>query len=380
MTKTTSFFWLILGAIVVSSGCGSGEAAESAANESAASVEVVVVTTHAFGTRLEIPANVLPMKQVQIIPRVPGVIEDVLVDEGEWVEEGQILARLEQRDYHLAVRQAQANLASARANAKLAGIMSRSASTQHGRMESLLENGAVAQSKAEQAQDGLLMSQAKSDAAQAQVAQAQVGLDAARIKLAYTVVEAPYAGLVIKRMMDAGEIAGAMPPGILMILADTKRMKVEGSINELDLVRIKAGALAAVRVDALGGEEIAGTVELVSPMVDPRTRTAGVRVVLDNADGRLETGMSAEIVLDLGRREAPAIPGDAVIRSGAGRGGEVFVVAQGKAQRRQIRLGLREGELVEVVEGLSPGEQVVRSGWGALTAGQPVVVATEGAE
>jgi HlyD family secretion protein len=359
-------------------GCGSGEAAESSSSATAAQPVVVEghrVARSSFGTTIEVSANVLPLKQVNVLPRVPGVIEEVLVDEGDWVEEGQVLARLEQRDYQLAVREAAANLVASRANAKLAAIQADSASTQHDRMKSLLETDAIALSKAEKAADGLKMSQAQRDAAQAQVQQAQVGLEAARIKLSDTVIEAPYAGLVIKRFMDAGEIAGAMPPGIVLILADVTRMKVEGSVNELDVHRVKAGMPVKVRVDALDHAELPGTLQLVTPMVDPQTRTAGIRVVLDNADRRLEVGMSAEIVLDLGQRDVVAVPVEALLRSGTSDRADVFVVRDDQVQRREVVLGERRDDLVEVVEGLAEGDLVVRSGATALVNGQRVTLA-----
>ncbi len=265
--------FLVFGALsLATGGCSSGEAAEprrGASEPPPARVEVHRAAEHAFGATIEVPANVLPMKQVKIIPRVPGVIEEVLVEEGDWVEEGQVLARLEGRDYQLAVRAARADLAAARANAKMAAIMAESASTQRSRMESLLETEAIPQSKMEQADDGQRLSQAKREAALAQVQQAQVGLDVARTKLADTEIRAPYTGLVISRLMDAGEIAGAMPPGVLLILADARRMKVEGSVGELELSRVRSGSRAEVRIGALGGEAIEGRVELISPMVDP---------------------------------------------------------------------------------------------------------------
>lgn len=361
--------------------CGSGEAAETAVAERGSQpvlVEVFQVGNQAVASTVEILANVLPRKQVKIIPRVPGVIESVLVEEGQRVTEGQVIATLEKRDYLLAVRQAQANLQSARANARLAKIMADSASTQAERMKVLHRTDAISRSKLDQSSDGELMGAARADAAVAQVRQAQVGLDAARIKLADTEIVAPYAGLVVKRLMDEGEICGMMPPGIIMIVADVDWMKIEGSVGEMDLRVLEEGMAATVRVDALGGEEIQGTIELISPMVDPRTRTAGVRVVVENSGHRLEMGMSAEISIDLGHRDIIAVPADAVIRSSGTDRTEVFVVdRENKARRREIRLGERRGEMFDVVEGLSVGERVVRSGHSSLDDGRPVVLAEE---
>ncbi len=197
--------------------CSAGEAAETSSEgtnpgSQSVIVEVFEVASQAVVSTIEVPANVLPMKQVKVVPRVPGVIDKVHVEEGDRVVDGQVLANLEKRDYLLAVRQAQANLQSARANARLAKIMAASASTQHERMKVLHRTDAISRNKMDQASDGSLMGAAKRDAAVAQVQQAQVGLDAARIKLADTEIQAPYDGLVVKRLMDEGEICGMMPP------------------------------------------------------------------------------------------------------------------------------------------------------------------------
>jgi membrane fusion protein, multidrug efflux system len=113
----------------------------------------------------------------------------------------------------------------------------------------------------------------------------------------------------------------------------------------------------------------------MEPVVDPRTRTAMVRVVLPNADGRLQPGMSARVVLDLGQGEAPAVPDDAVIKSELGSArGEVIVVKEGRAHRREIVLGQRVGNVLEIRKGLEAGEPIVRGGQERLQEGQAVQV------
>ena len=97
--------------------------------------------------------------------------------------------------------------------------------------------------------------------------------------------------------------------------------------------------------------------------------------MVDNPDHRLAVGMSAQIIIDLGRTETVAVPGDVLIRSGSSNQAEVLVVQDGRVHRREVRLGTRLGELVEITEGLNEGELVVRSGGAGLTDGQQVTLA-----
>jgi HlyD family secretion protein len=128
-------------------------------------------------------------------------------------------------------------------------------------------------------------------------------------------------------------------------------------------------------VDALGKAPIEATVDRVEPIVDPKSRTAGVRVVLENEDGKLQPGMSARMTLDLGVRKTVAVPDDVVIRSEIeSETGIIFVVENNRSSRRKVRLGPREGQLREIIEGLKAEETVVRGGQEKLEDGQKVTV------
>lgn len=362
----------------LSSGCdGQADAANSTSStdEPALPVELYQVAEETFNERVTLSANILPKRQVKIVPRVPGRIAEILAEAGDRVEEGQIVARLEQRDYLLGVKQARAQLAAARANAALARVGRSSAATIQKRMESLHESKAISGSELEKVVDGHKMGIARASAAEAQEQLALVGLEAARTKLADTVLRAPFAGRVVKRLLDEGDLCGVMPPGVIMLIADDSQMKAIGDVSELQLRRIRHEMPASVHVDALPAESISGTVDLVSPMVDPATRTASVQILIPN-DGRLEMGMSAEIELDLGSRSSPAIPDDCLTRGSDRSTATVYVVVDDRVRRRNIRLGGRQGALVEVVEGLRVGERVVRGQHSSLRDGQRVTVSS----
>lgn len=362
----------------IGAGCDreAGAAAPASEENRPHPVEVYDVGEHSFREVVSISANILPKRQVKILPRVPGRLAKVLVEEGDAVEEGQVVAQLDRRDYLLNVKQAQAQAAAARANADAAAVGVDSASTAQARMKSLHETKAISQSEMDKVDDGYRMGLAKHTAAQAQTQLALVGLESARTKLADTVLRAPFSGLVVKRLLEEGELCGIMPPGIVMIIADVAQMKVIGSVGELHVARIKTGMPAKVVVDALPGEVFRGNVEIVSPMVDPMTRTATVHITVPNDDGRLEMGMAAEIEIDLGERRAIAVPQDVLAGRGADReNATVFVVdAEGIARQLDISIGARQGSLVEVREGLEKGARVIRSGRSSLSDGDRVAI------
>ncbi len=339
-------------------------------------VEVVDAERRSFEGSVEAQANVLPLRQEALVPRVPGRIEHIAVEEGDRVEEGQEVARLDQRDYRLALREADANLAAARANARLAAIGVESATTRQGRMKALADAGAIAATEMDKVVDGRRMGEAQSSAAEAQVQLAEVGLAAARTKIADTVLHAPFAGVVIKRLLDEGSFCGMSPEtAAVMVVADLSVVKVQGSVGERELHLVRRDLPARVTVDARPGEVFEGVVEVVSPMVDPRSRTASVTVRVDNPEGRLQPGMAARLEVSLGAREAIALPHEALVRAGEGEAAEVFVVdREGRARRREVRVGARHGAHVEIVEGLEPGERVVRSNQALLTDGDLLAV------
>jgi membrane fusion protein (multidrug efflux system) len=361
-------------------GCREGEAeatSETDEPERVASVEVVEVARHPFQRTLKVSANVVPQRTVGVVGKVPGTIEAMLVDEGDRVDEGQVLVRLDQRDYLLGLRQAQAQVVAAKASTALAAIGVESAETQKQRMESLRESNAIAESELEKVTDGYRMGVAKQSAAQAQLQLAKVGVSAAKTKLSDTVIRAPFAGVVLERSMDQGAHYHPSSRRPLLLLAEDHLMRIEGSVGERDLEHIRAGMTASVHVDALSGSPISGVVEIVSPVVDPRTRTAKVRVTLENPEGRLGTGMSARIVLDLGAEEVLALPDDALRRLGSGSRAEVFVVEGGRALRREVEVGARLGDRVEIVRGLVEGQVVARSGHATLEDGDAVTIFRE---
>jgi len=177
--------------------------------------------------------------------------------------------------------------------------------------------------------------------------------------LDYVPIAAPRSGTVVSKNIVEGTAhrAGAT----LLRIADLSRVWIEAEVYEADLSLVTPGMLATISFPYLRDVEIEGVVDYVYPYLDEQSRTARVRVVLDNPDGLLKPEMYAEVALDAELGERLVVPVESVIFAGARR--VVFEdLGNGRLAPRVIRTGFRAGELIEVVEGLEAGARVVASG------------------
>jgi Cu(I)/Ag(I) efflux system membrane fusion protein len=172
------------------------------------------------------------------------------------------------------------------------------------------------------------------------------------------VVRSPISGTVLEKKVVQGQYVTEGQD--LYLLADLSSLWLSAKVYEQELGGIKVGQLAVARFAAFPGREFRGRIRFIDPVLDPATRTAGVRIELPNPGGLLKPGMFAntELRVDLGR--GLAIPKSAVLDTGVRQ--VVYVqVSPGHFAGREVRLGQAAGDLVQVVEGLREGEQVVTS-------------------
>ncbi len=330
--------------------------------------------------RVTVSGNILPNRKVTVSPKLPGTIVRITKDEGDPVTMGEdglgeVLVELDPVDIALAVKQAEAGVATAKAAVGQAKTALDSADTAYSRAKNLFERKALAEAEFEKAEMGRDMAAAGLATARANAAMAEVGLETARTKLSQLVVRAPMAGTVLKRLVDEGEEARAMPPTIVMVIGETHPVRVEGGVSELELRHLSQGMSVGVHVDAWPGRVFEGKLDRIGAMVDPMARTIPVRILIPNPDGKLRPGMAARIEIEVEKTRGLAIPRSALLSSEAEEG-RLFVVAGGEARQRTVRLGPVFGDLVEVREGLEAGETVVSVGQAKLKAGDKVVIDT----
>ncbi len=342
-------------------GCG-GDDTTPAVDPPVAAIPVEVATAElrTIPVSSRASGSVEPLRRVNPGTKILGRIEQVLVREGDRVDPGQLLARLESRDLEAA--RAQAAAALDRATAELAN-----ARVHDQRMADLHGRGSVTDKAREDAATGF-------EVAQAAVAQAEANLVAARVALSYAEVVSPISGWVAARHVEAGDMTA--PGASLFIVEDSSRVKIEAHVPEAEVVGLAEGDVA--RVEILS-HRMTATLDRIVPAGDPASRTFLVQILLDNPEGVFKSGMFARVSFEHGERQALLVPATAVVRRGQLEGLYVTSDDGGRARLRWVKTGRPVGDLegealVEILSGLEEGERVVVAPPSGLTDGATVKV------
>lgn len=353
---------------VLTGQAGDEAAAEEAeAPSSMAQVEAVVARRTDFPLRTQASGHLQPWQRASLHAEASGQVRELTVQEGDRVSEGGLLARLENQEEKIALKEARAELLEAQAEYRAKYEGEGPALAVSGDSTSVSVEGERRATQA--AVSGLT-------AARQAVAQARLNLERTRIT-------APFAGRVAD--LRGGGEDGTISEGqyvssgqeICTLLQD-RRMKVEVSVLESDLVHVEEGASARVHVPALGPRADStalfdGTVSAVNPQVDPKAGTGRAVVAIPNPERRLVSGLYANAWLETERLEGRVVvPQDAVlVRQGRDL---VFVIEGGRAQWTYVELGARSGERVEITKGVAPGDTIAVDGHFALAHDAPVRV------
>lgn len=303
------------------------------AQTDAGSTGVVITEARikSFPLSAEALGNARANEAVDIRPEITAAITSIEFEEGEPVEQGEVLVRLESSE-------PLADLAAARA----ALVDSES---QYRRSRELYETRVVSESELEQLE-------ARRDADQAAVNAAQSRLD-------HTVIRAPFAGQLGLRRVSLGSIVG--PNTVITTLDDTSRIKLDFDVPEVFLSRLVTGLAVVARSAAWPDMAFEGVVTSVDTRVDPVSRTITVRALLPNEEGRLRPGMFLTVTLLKDDVVALMIPEQAIVPERSKQ--FVFVVGEGNVvERREVRSGRRRPGEVEILDGLAEGERVIIEG------------------
>jgi membrane fusion protein (multidrug efflux system) len=331
------------------SGCESSDASQKAdaakSAESAIPVEIAVparkelLATYSGTATLEAEAD------AEVIAKVQGEVLKLIVEEGDRVAAGQLLASLDGRQLRLEVAKSAAELAKLERDYR--------------RQVELNQKGLVAAGTFESLRYDLDALRAKHDLA--------------TLQLSYTEIRAPFAGIVSARQVRLGQTV--QPNTALFRITDPSPLKAHVFVPERELKRLKPGQTAAVQVDAVPGRTFIAKVSLVSPTIDTRTATFKTTVEIADPNSELRPGMFARIGIVFERKQqALQIPRVALVETDGER--SVFVVQNGVARQKSVDTGLADAGNVEITEGLAGDEQVVIVGQGGLKDGNKVRVVT----
>ena len=335
--------------LALAAGCSNGKAREKDDGNAETTTVPVEVQPLRRAAMVAVYSGTAPIEahdEAEVVAKVGGEVRQLLVEEGDMVVAGQVLARLDGDRLRLDLAEIEANL--------------RKLERDYKRQLELSQRGLVAKGTAENAKYDL-------DALKA-------SYDSARLELGYTEIRAPIAGVVSARYIKVGNTISPNDPAFRVTNLDPLVAYVH--IPEKEYRKLAPGQSAEVVVDALGGERFTGLISRVSPTVDPKTGTFRARIEVPDSTRRLKPGMFARVNIVYERHEnALQLPRTSIVDADGGQ--SVFVVVKDKAEQRSIRTGLANNGWVEVLEGLQGDERVVVVGQAGLKTGTAVKVVDE---
>ncbi len=357
-------------------------AAAGATTPALPAISVTEVASMRLSERIIASGLIAAVEEVQVAPLIEGQpLESLLVDVGDMVTEGQVLAVLSRTTLELQKSEAEASLAAARATIAQAEAQLVEAQSAAAEADRVAERTAKLRESGTVPQATLDTVSANQTAANARVTVARQGLESARAQLALTEarlknvelmlsrteVKAPVAGKVIARNARIGAIATAAGQPMFVIARDAA-LELRADVAEADLMRLAPGQKARLRAIGMTGT-LEGTVRLVEPTIDPLTRLGRARIQVDQA-GDLRSGMFVEAEILAAERETLAVPVTAI---GSGpEGSSVMRVKDGVVERVPVTTGIRDGGMVEVIGSLAAGDQVVLKAGAFVRAGDRI--------
>jgi RND family efflux transporter MFP subunit len=337
MSMNTKTLTILLGVGLLTAACGGHEEERAApAATTSAPGRVVAVADTTIDATLDAAGVAQPIAQATLGTKLMGTVTEVLVREGDQVAAGQPLVRIDARD--LAAKRSQVGAGVAEADAVL-----RDAETQTARIRALYADSAATRAQLDAAETGLAR-------ARAAVRQASAGAAELEAVADYSIVRAPFAGVVTRRFVDPG--AFAAPGAPLVAVQDGRRLRITATVSPEAARLLRRGATVVATIESF---RTTATVEGVVPSAAGNVYT--VNAIVENASATMLPGSAATLSLPQGARRAVLVPAAAIRREGDLTG----VTVRGPAgdELRWVRLGATAGDGVEVLAGLKPGDRIV---------------------
>jgi len=349
--------------------------------------------------RVTATGKIQPKTQVEISADVSAKIIKLPIVEGQWVNKGAFLVGLAQERYVAAVENAEAGVSSAQANAALVSENRSRAENEYKRSKQLLESKVESQASFEAKQAEYQVEVARHKSAMDQVAQAKAALKQARDDRSKTTIYSPMAGTISALNKELGEIAlgSQFQKDVILTVADLSQMEAQVNVDENDIMSVTVGQEAEIEVDALPNETLKGVVsEIGSSALSAGAGTTEqktefeVKITITNPPKTLRPGMTASAnIITKTNANALSVPLQSVVarsvdqltmkgekrkeaeaRYKADRDGfveVVFCIEKGKAVAKQVKTGIQGDDLIEIVDGLKEGDEVVTGSYRAIS-------------
>ncbi|MFH1311959.1 MAG: efflux RND transporter periplasmic adaptor subunit [Candidatus Eisenbacteria bacterium] len=351
MRKLLPFICLVAAAVLIFTQPGCGRRSHSDDEDDGEAVvvpvEIETVTSGEIATYFTGTATLEAEEETDVVAKVGGVVETILVEEGDFVGAGQVLARLDDEKLAVQMEQATANL--------------RRLEHEYNRNKELFE--------------GKLISDQEFQGAKYEYEHQKAAYDLSKLDLEYAAIRTPISGLVAERMIKVGN----------MVITNQPVFRVTGwnpllgvlYVPERQIGKLRVGQVASLRVDAIEGEEFPGRVERISPVVDPSTGTVKVTVEVRDKSKTLKPGMFARInIIHDVHRNTMLVSKDAIITED--RESSVFVVRDSTAYKQIVETGYVNSSHIEILDGLTEGDTVVTTGKGSLKDSTKVEMVSQG--
>lgn len=315
--------------------------------------DLYIVEPQSLDRTLPLTGTLTPYTEAAVKARVAGELTLVAVREGESVKQGQVLARIDPTEVQARVAARQADVEGARAQLVLA---QKNRVTQ----KQLLEKGFIAQTAFDNVQSTLDVAQARLRAAEAELVMAKKALGDA-------VLVAPFDGIVAQRHAQAGERIAVDAKVVTVV--DLARLQLEAAVPAAEISQLRVGQKVAFRVDGFGERVFEGRIDRINPATVSGSRSVNVYAVIENADGVLRGGLFAQGAVSMDRLEKVLVVPASAVREEIGQN-LVYAIVDGVVKRKAVKVGPADpAGRVQVLEGLAPGDRIVRFNLGTLREG-----------
>jgi RND family efflux transporter MFP subunit len=318
-------------------------------------------------TVLNASGYVVAQRKAAVASKGTGRLEALNVEEGTRVKKGQVIARLENADLQASLNQAQAQVMTAKANLIQIEAEIKDARLKFERLERLIQSKAIAQSDFDTAEARLQQLLAGKSAALSQIKAAEAGLRAGQVALDYTLIRAPFDGVILTKNADVGEVVAPFGSSVnakaaVVTMADMDSLIVEADVSETNLEKVRKGQPCEIQLDSLPSVRFAGQVHMIVPTADRSKATVLTKVKFLEKDERVLPEMSAKVAFltrQTTKEEKPkvAVPPSAIVNQKGKTW--VFRVEKDILKEIPVQTGLPLADFIEIPQGLKPGERIV---------------------
>lgn len=338
-------------------------------------VETEVVQPRSFDASLEILGELRAVASVEVMSRISGRLEAVLVFRGDRVKRGQLLAVVEDTDLQQQIRRSEASIRVAKAASRREQATVDNLRLQLKRIQSLYDENLVSLQDLQDMQSRVRVAESQHELTEAQVQQAEAALRELKIQQEQTRIHSPLDGFVSERHLEPGALVSPSVPIVSVLNLD--RVKTVVPVPERTLEALRVGLASKISVDAYPGKTYQGAVTRISPFLNPETRSADIEIEIPNPGQLLRPGMFARVQIDVKtRQDLLAVPRTGLLTRGSQKG--VYLLSsEMKTVFRPVTVGRIQGEYVEILDGLEAGTVIVTKGAQNLNEGDTVQVAPQ---